>query len=158
MQHSKTNLSYLNPVTNQKIIPYVIEPSVGVERLFYALVVDKYEVEQLPDGETREILKLPYSLAPYKVAVLPLVNKLVEPTQKLYESLRTQGIEATYDTSGSIGKRYRRQDAIGTPYCITYDFDSLENQTVTIRYRDSMKQERIPIANIKDFLTKAANQ
>jgi glycyl-tRNA synthetase len=125
-----------------------------VERLFYALIIDKYEVENLNDGETREILHLPYLLAPYKLAILPLTNKLNEASLKIHEDLRAKGIETTYDTSGSIGKRYRRQDAIGTPYCLTYDFESLENHTVTIRERDSMKQERIPIDRIIEFLQK----
>jgi glycyl-tRNA synthetase len=157
MQHAKTNLAYLDPVSNEKIIPYVIEPSVGVERLFYATIVDKYEIEKLPEGETREVLKLPYCLAPYKLAVLPLTNKLNEPAQKIYSALKEQSLEVTYDTSGSIGKRYRRQDAIGTPYCLTYDFESQEKQTVTIRHRDSMKQERINIKDVQAFLHKAIN-
>jgi glycyl-tRNA synthetase len=157
MTHSKANLFYLNSVTNEKIIPYVIEPSVGVERLFYALIVDKYEIESLKDGETRELLKLPYALAPYKLAVLPLTKELNDLAFTIYQELRTSGIEAIFDASGSIGKRYRRQDAIGTPYCCTYDFESKEKQTVTIRYRDSMKQERISISEIQAFLNKNIN-
>jgi glycyl-tRNA synthetase len=155
MQHSKTNLTYLDPISNKKIIPYVIEPSIGVERLFYALIVDKYEEEILEDGEIREVLRLSYKLAPFKLAILPLVNKLGSEAYQIYQSFRINGLEVTYDASGSIGKRYRRQDAIGTPYCLTYDFESQEKKTVTIRYRDSMKQERIPIDEIKEFLRKA---
>jgi glycyl-tRNA synthetase len=151
MEHSKDNLTYLDTTSGQKITPYVIEPSVGVERLFYAIVVDKYEVETIGDNDTREVLHLPYILAPYKAAILPLSAKLNEQAKTIYETLVSEGIESVYDTSGSIGKRYRRQDAIGTPYCITFDFDSLNDQSVTIRERDSMKQKRIPINKIKDF-------
>jgi glycyl-tRNA synthetase len=154
MQYSNANLTYLDPTSNEKIIPYVIEPSVGVERLFYAIIVDKYEIEKLPNDETREVLRLPYKLAPYKLAILPLTNKLNEFAHQIYQELRTSGYETTFDTSGSIGKRYRRQDAIGTPYCLTYDFESQADKTATIRHRDSMKQERIPITQIKEFLCK----
>ncbi|MDR1235190.1 MAG: glycine--tRNA ligase [Mycoplasmataceae bacterium] len=152
IKHSNANLWYLDPITNQKIIPYVIEPSVGVERLLYALINDKYEIEKLKDDETREVLRLPYQLAPYKAAVLPLVNKLNTEAKEVFESLVSVGIETIYDTSGSIGKRYRRQDAIGTPFCLTFDFESKDDKKVTIRYRDSMKQERIFIKDLKEFL------
>jgi glycyl-tRNA synthetase len=151
---SKANLWYLDQAVNEKIVPFVIEPSVGVERLLYAIIVDALEIEKLKDNETREVLHLPFSLAPYKVAVLPLVNKLDKEAKKVFETLVESGIEAIYDVSGSIGKRYRRQDAIGTPYCITYDFEASENKTVTIRHRDSMKQERVAINKLVDFLKK----
>jgi glycyl-tRNA synthetase len=154
MQYSKSNLAYLDTITNEKIVPYVIEPSVGVERLLYALIVDKYEIEKLKDNETREILHLPYSLAPYKAAVLPLATKLSDQAQVIYKTLAASGLSVTFDVSGSIGKRYRRQDAIGTPYCITFDFESVEKQTVTIRNRDTMKQETIAINQLLDYFKK----
>lgn len=150
-KHSKQNLTYLDPVTNQKVIPYVIEPSVGVERLIYALICDKYEIQQIENNETREILHLPYELAPYQVAILPLVNKLNNDAKKVFESLINLGIAATFDTSGSIGKRYRRQDAIGTPKCVTFDFESLETNKVTIRDRETMKQIRVKIEELHNF-------
>ncbi|MDR0739372.1 MAG: glycine--tRNA ligase [Mycoplasmataceae bacterium] len=152
IEHSKANLWYLDPSTSEKVIPYVIEPSVGVERLLYAIIVDKYVVEELENNETREVLHLPYKLAPYKIAILPLVNKLNAHARNVFDVLIDNGIEAIYDTSGSIGKRYRRQDAIGTPFCVTYDFETDNDQRVTIRYRDSMKQERVAIKDLKSFL------
>jgi glycyl-tRNA synthetase len=127
---------------------------VGVERLLYAIVVDALEIEKLKDDETREVLHLPFALAPYKVAVLPLVNKLNKEANKVFTTLVDAGIETVYDVSGSIGKRYRRQDAIGTPYCITYDFEANDDKSVTIRHRDSMKQERIAINKLVDFFKK----
>jgi glycyl-tRNA synthetase len=123
-----------------------------VERLLYAIIVDKYVVEELENNETREVLHLPYKLAPYKIAILPLVNKLNAHARNVFDVLIDNGIEAIYDTSGSIGKRYRRQDAIGTPFCVTYDFETDNDQRVTIRYRDSMKQERVAIKDLKSFL------
>jgi glycyl-tRNA synthetase len=154
MEYSNSNLTYLDTTTNEKTIPYVIEPSVGVERLLYALIVDKYEIEKLKDGESREVLRLPYLLAPYKAAVLPLATKLSDQAQVVYKTLVASGLSVTFDVSGSIGKRYRRQDAIGTPYCITFDFDSVEKQTVTIRNRDNMKQETIAINKLIDYFQK----
>ena len=150
-QFSKTNITYLDPIANTKVIPYVIEPSVGVERLIYALICDKYEVQPIDNNETREILHLPYEMAPYQVAVLPLVNKLNDEAKKVFDSLINVGISATFDTSGSIGKRYRRQDAIGTPKCITFDFESLETNKVTLRDRETMKQIRIKIEELPNF-------
>ncbi len=151
MEVSKANLMYLDPKTNEKYIPYVIEPSVGVERLLYAIICNFYEVEQL-EKDTREVLRLPIVLAPYKAAVLPLTNKLNDQAKEVLDVLLKDSISCTFDTSGSIGKRYRRQDAIGTPFCITFDFDSIENKDVTIRYRDSMKQERIKISELSNFI------
>ncbi|MDR0826150.1 MAG: glycine--tRNA ligase [Mycoplasmataceae bacterium] len=151
IKHSNANLWYLDPVSNEKVIPYVIEPSVGIERLLYAIILDKYEVQQLEKDDTREILHLPYALAPYKTAILPLTNKLTDEAEKIYQLLVNAGIDVVYDASGSIGKRYRRQDAIGTPYCITYDFDSVESKEVTIRDRESMKQEKVKISKLIEF-------
>jgi glycyl-tRNA synthetase len=152
MEHSKTNLYYLDSTTNKKIIPYVIEPSVGVERLFYAIICDKYEIEKLENNETREILHLPFALSPYKFAVLPLVNKLNDKAKEIYQKLVSKGIAINFDASGSIGKRYRRQDAIGTFYCLTIDFTTCEDNTITIRERDSMKQKRIKIEDIDQYI------
>jgi glycyl-tRNA synthetase len=117
----------------------------------YAIILDKYEVQQLEKDDTREILHLPYALAPYKTAILPLTNKLTDEAEKIYQLLVNAGIDVVYDASGSIGKRYRRQDAIGTPYCITYDFDSVESKEVTIRDRESMKQEKVKISKLIEF-------
>lgn len=147
-------MGYLDPTTNTRFIPYVIEPSVGVERLFYAIICDCYKIETLPNNETREVLSLPYSLCPYKVAVLPLSNKLNEQAKKVFDDLIAHNIPAIFDTTGSIGKRYRREDAIGTFYCITYDFDSEKDHCVTIRNRDTMKQERIKISKIFEKICK----
>lgn len=147
-EFSKKDLTYLDPNDNsKKIIASVIEPSVGVERLLYAILIDAYD-EEVVDNETRVILRLDEKIAPYKIAVLPLNNKLTDDGNKLYLDLLSKNVSATFDSSGSIGKRYRRQDAIGTPYCITFDFDSLNDKSVTIRERDSMKQVRVKIADI----------
>jgi glycyl-tRNA synthetase len=148
---SGQSMDYLDPHTNQKYVPYVIEPSVGVERLFLTIFTDAYEEETLENGETREVLHLHPTLAPYKVAVLPLVKKLDEEASKVYEML-AKNFMTEYDVTGNIGKRYRRQDAIGTPYCVTFDYDSLEDQSVTVRERDSMEQVRIPIAELNDYI------
>lgn len=149
--HSKENLEYFDQEENRRYLPYVVEPSVGVERMLLAILTNAYEEEELESGETREVLHLPNFLAPYKVAVLPLVNKLNNEALKVYQDLQKYFM-ATYDTSGNIGKRYRRQDAIGTPYCVTIDFQTLEDQTITIRDRDSMAQERIKIDEIVTYL------
>jgi glycyl-tRNA synthetase len=155
-QATNANLWYLDPISQQKIIPFVIEPSVSVERLFYALITDKYANESLTNDETREVLHLSYKLAPYKVAVLPLTNKLTDQANIIYQQLLDANISTCFDTSGSIGKRYRRQDAIGTPHCITFDFDSLNNRDVTVRDRDSMKQMRVKIDELINFFNNRA--
>ena len=151
MEYSKKDLSYLDPTNNTKFIPHVVEPSVGVERLLYAICCNAYDEEQISEDDTRVVMHLPYSLAPYKVCVLPLVNKLKEPAQDIFLKLIDLGIDCTFDTSGSIGKRYRRQDAIGTPYCLTVDFDTIEKGVVTIRERDSMEQVTIKVEDIPQF-------
>lgn len=148
---SKESLEYLDPETNQKYIPYVVEPSVGVERLLLAVLSDAYENEELPDGTTREVLHLKPYLAPKKVAVLPLVNKLSSEALKVYDKL-IKHFACDYDTSGQIGKRYRRQDACGTPLCVTFDFDSLEDNSVTVRDRDTMTQERVKIDDLVNYI------
>ena len=149
-EHSGESLEYLDPETNEKYIPYCVEPSVGVERLLLAVLTSAYDEETLENGETREVLRFEPSIAPVKVAVLPLVNKLNDKAREVFSNLSKLFV-CEYDTSGKIGKRYRRQDAIGTPFCITVDFDTLEDETVTIRHRDSMEQERVKIADLPQY-------
>ena len=151
MEHSKDDLRYFDPITNKKYIPYVIEPSVGVERLLLAFLCEAYDEEIINEKDTRIVMRLSNQLAPMKAAVLPLSKKLGEEALKVY-NLISKKYNCDYDQTGSIGKRYRRQDEIGTPYCITFDFDSLEDKCVTIRYRDTMKQERIAIDKLVTFL------
>ena len=153
-QHSKTSgktLEYFDPTTNEKYIPYVIEPSLGVERLFLALVVEAYDEEVIDEKDTRVVLRLHPTLAPYKACVLPLSKKLNEQAGKVYEQLSADFM-TDYDDAGSIGKRYRRQDEIGTPFCITYDFDSETDGCVTVRDRDTMQQERVAIDKLNDYI------
>ena len=152
-EHSGQSLEYLDPETNQKYIPYCVEPSVGVERLLLAVLTSAYEEEQLEDGDVREVLRLHPKLAPVKVAVLPLVNKLNEKATEIFKEISGEFV-CEYDTSGKIGKRYRRQDAIGTPFCVTVDFDTLEDGTVTVRERDTMEQVRIPACELVDYINK----
>ncbi len=154
-QHQNTSgkdLSYFDPETSDRYIPYVIEPSLGVERSFLAFLVDAYD-EEVIDAEkndTRVVLHFHPALAPYKAAVLPLSKKLAEGAGKIYTEL-SEYFMVDYDDAGSIGKRYRREDEIGTPYCITYDFDSVEDGCVTVRDRDTMEQVRIPIAGLREY-------
>lgn len=158
-KYSNKSLDYLDDKTKEKYVPHVIEPSVGVERLIYAILVDAYCVEQVDDANTRVVLKLSKEIAPYKFAVLPLTNKLNEKANEVYAKLLAKNINITYDSSGSIGKRYRRQDAIGTPYCITVDFDSLNDDFVTIRNRDSMEQIKVKINDISfDYVNQLFNK
>nr|WP_217481417.1 glycine--tRNA ligase [Mycoplasma sp. OR1901] len=152
--HSKATgeaLDYLDPQTNQKVVPYVIEPSIGLDRLMLAVISDAYNVEELENDE-RVVLKFPLSIAPFKLAVLPLMKKISEPAIKLYEKLLEKGISVTYDDAGSIGKRYRRQDAIGTYWCATIDYQTLEDNTITLRNRDTMEQIRISVDDIVKYL------
>ena len=153
MNHSGADLRYLDPVTNEKYIPYVIEPSVGLDRLLLAVLVDSYNKEIVNDEE-RIVLKLNPNLAPYKVSILPLNKKIhSEKALNIYQKL-SQYFACSYDDSGSIGKRYRRSDAVGTPFAITIDDETLNNNTVTIRDRDTMKQDVIKVSEIKDYLDK----
>lgn len=151
MEHSKKNLEYLDPTTNEKYVPYVIEPSVGVDRLFLAILSDSYEEETLEDGSSRTVMHLNPCLAPFKVAILPLTKKQSEKADEVYGVL-SKHFTCDYDVAGQIGKRYRRQDAIGTPYCLTVDFDTMEDNTVTIRERDSMDQVRIPLEEVVNYI------
>ena len=164
-QHIKTSgksLEYFDPETNEKYIPYVIEPSLGVERLFLSIVTEAYDEEEListdkngnEKKEIRTVMRLHPALAPYKAAVLPLVKKLTPKAEEVFEML-SKKFMVTFDETGTIGKRYRRQDEIGTPFCITYDFDTLENDgCVTVRDRDTMEQERIRIEELENYLNK----
>ena len=152
MNHSKQDLSYLDPETNEKYIPYVIEPSLGADRVTLAFLCNSYEEEKLEDGDTRVVMHLHPALAPYKVAILPLSKKLSEKANEVFEKL-SKKFSCDYDEAGSIGKRYRRQDEIGTPYCITIDFDTLEDDTVTIRDRDTMEQIRLPINELENYIS-----
>jgi len=148
---SGKSFEYTDPVTNEKYIPYCIEPSLGVERSLLAFLCNAYEEEDLGEGDTRVVLRLHHALAPYKVAVLPLQKKqLGEKAEEVYRKL-IKKFPATYDETGSIGKRYRRQDEIGTPYCVTVDFDTLEQNTVTVRDRDTMEQVRLPIDELVSY-------
>ena len=151
MNHSKQDLSYQDPETNEKYVPYVIEPSLGADRVVLAFLCNSYEQETLEDGDTRVVLHLHPALAPYKVAVLPLSKKLSDKAMEVYTKL-SKKFMCDYDETGSIGKRYRREDEIGTPYCVTIDFDTLEDDTVTIRDRDTMEQIRLKIDEIPMWL------
>lgn len=156
-QHMKTSskdLSYIDPITNEKYIPYVIEPSLGVDRMVLAFLCNAYEEEQIDENDSRVVLKLHPVLAPIKVAVLPLQKQLNEKAEEVFKIISTE-YNCEFDTSGSIGKRYRRQDEIGTPFCVTVDFESLENDTVTIRERDTMCQTRVNISELENYLQKA---
>ena len=151
-QHTKfsgENLSYLDPETNERYVPYVIEPSLGVERLFLTILSDAYTKEELENGEVREVLKIHPFLAPYKVCILPLIKKNhSSKAMEVYKNLCSH-FPVSYDESGNIGKRYRRSDAIGTPFAITIDDNTINDNTVTVRDRDTMKQE---VVNIDDLL------
>ncbi|MBR5926471.1 MAG: glycine--tRNA ligase, partial [Firmicutes bacterium] len=159
-QHQNTsgqNMEYIDPVTNERYIPYVVEPSLGADRMALAFLCDAYDVEDLTkDGkaDSRTVMHFHPFLAPYKAAVLPLSKKLAEPAQALANEL-SKYFMVDYDQSGSIGKLYRRQDEIGTPFCITYDFDSETDHCVTVRDRDTMEQVRMPISELKAYIEKA---
>ncbi len=152
-EHAKTSLAYLDPETNEKYLPYVIEPSLGVDRLFLAVLADAYREEELENGETRECLRIHPALAPYKVAVLPLIKK--RHRDKALELQKTLGkhFMVFYDESGKIGRRYRRQDAVGTPFCVTVD-DEGETEGFTVRERDSMEQVRVKAEDLVEYIQK----
>lgn len=156
-QHSKfsgTDLSYRDPMTNEKFMPWIVETSVGLDRTFLAVLCDAYTEEGISEGDTRVVLKFPKKLAPVQVAVFPLMKnkpELVAKAREVFDMLRPH-LRCEFDDNGNVGKRYRRQDEIGTPACITIDFDTLENDTVTVRDRDSMEQCRVAIAELKNYL------
>ena len=149
---SKQNLEYFDQEANEKYIPYVIEPSVGVERLMLAVMCEAYQEEQL-ENDSRVVLKLHPALAPYKVAVLPLSKKLSDQGDEVFAKL-AKHFSVTYDDAQSIGKRYRRQDAIGTPFCVTVDFETANDGCVTVRDRDTMQQERIALDDLVSYIEK----
>ncbi|MGN1416019.1 MAG: glycine--tRNA ligase [Oscillospiraceae bacterium] len=154
MKVSGKSLEYFDPETNEKYVPYVIEPSLGVERLFLSIICEAYDEEDIGEGDkadVRTVLHFHPALAPVKAAVLPLTKKLKEPAQELYTKLAKK-FSVEYDEAGQIGKRYRRQDEIGTPFCITYDFDTLEDGCVTVRDRDTMAQERVKIDDLVKYI------
>lgn len=151
MEHSKQDLSYMDPETNEKYIPYCIEPSLGCDRATLAFLCNSYEEQKISDDDTRIVLHLHPFLAPVKAAVLPLSKKLSEGASKVYDML-SKKFNVEYDEAGSIGKRYRRQDEIGTPYAITYDFESENDNCVTVRDRDTMEQVRVKIDELEKWL------
>ncbi len=148
---SKKDLTYFDQETGERYIPYVVEPSLGVERTVLAILCNAYEEETVGDNDVRTVLRLHPALAPFKAAVLPLSKKLSEGAEEVYAEL-SKYFPVDYDETGSIGKRYRREDEIGTPFCITYDFESVEDKCVTVRERDSMQQVRIPISELKNYI------
>lgn len=151
MEVSGEDLQYIDLETNERYIPYVIEPSLGADRVTLAFLIDAYEEEQINEKDSRTVLHLHPALAPYKASILPLSKKLGDEARAIYETLSKE-LMVDYDETGSIGKRYRRQDEIGTPFCITYDFDSREDRKVTVRDRDTMEQVRLPIDDLAAFL------
>ena len=156
MNHSKQDMSYQDPETNEKYVPYVIEPSLGADRMALAVLCNAYDEEEIAEGDTRVVLHLHPAIAPFKLAVLPLSKKLSDKATEVYEEL-SKYFMCDYDEAGSIGKRYRREDEIGTPYCVTVDFDTLEDNQVTIRDRDSMEQIRINISDVKKYIEEKIN-
>ena len=151
--HSGEAMEYFDPETNEKYVPYVIEPSLGADRVLLAFLCNAYDEETDEKGDTRVVMHFHPALAPFKAAVLPLSKKLSEKATEVYAEL-SKYFPIDFDDAGSIGKRYRREDEIGTPVCITYDFDSLEDNCVTVRDRDTMEQKRIPISELKEYIEK----
>ena len=150
MNHSGENFEYTDPTTNEKYIPYCIEPSLGADRVTLAFLTEAYDEEEVGEGDKRVVMRFHPALAPVKIAVLPLSKKLSEGATEVFNKLSKKYV-CEYDEAGSIGKRYRRQDEIGTPFCITYDFDSVEKNTVTIRFRDTMEQITLGIDELDKF-------
>ena len=152
--HSGEAMEYFDPETNEKYIPYVIEPSLGADRVLLAFLCNAYDEEEDEKGDKRVVMRFHPVLAPFKAAILPLSKKLSAEATEIYTEL-SKYFSVDYDDAGSIGKRYRREAEIGTPICITYDFDSLEDKCVTVRDRDTMEQKRIPISDLKTYIEKA---
>ncbi len=157
-KYSGKNIKYFDPELNQSYTPYVIETSIGVDRMFLSIMSAAYCEEQLEGGDSRVVLKLPPVLAPVKAAILPLVKKdgLPEKAREIMDALKFD-FRCVYDEKDSIGKRYRRQDAVGTPFCITVDHDTLTDNCVTIRHRDTMQQERVSIDRLHDLIDREVN-
>ena len=150
-EYSGKSMEYLDPETNERFIPYIIESTYGLDRTVLAILCQAYAEEEVAEGDTRTVLHLNPAIAPYKIAVLPLSKKLSEKAEEVYEKL-SKKFMCDYDEAGSIGKRYRREDEIGTPYCVTIDFDTLEDDTVTIRDRDTMEQIRLKIDEVEKYI------
>ena len=150
-EHSGKDMTYFDPETNEHYVPYVVEPSLGADRVALAFLVDAYDEETIGEGDVRVVLHLHPALAPVKAAILPLSKKLSEKALELYDEL-AKYFPCDFDETGSIGKRYRREDEIGTPFCITYDFDTENDGCVTVRDRDTMEQVRIPMSEVKDYI------
>jgi glycyl-tRNA synthetase len=155
---SGKKIQYFDPETNESYVPYCVETSIGVDRMFLAILSHAYTVETLENGETRTVLRIPAPLAPVKVAVLPLVKKdgLPEKAQEVVNEIKYD-FAYQYDEKDAIGRRYRRQDAIGTPFCVTIDNQTMTDNTVTVRERDTMQQIRIPIAELRSLIDKKVN-
>lgn len=154
-EYSTVSQEYLDPETNEKYIPYIIESTIGADRLTLAILDNSYQEEELENGEVREVMKFHPAIAPYKVCVLPLVKKYhSEKAKEIYQQL-SKSFMTTYDEAGSIGKRYRRQDAIGTPYCVTIDDETMKNNTVTIRDRDTMEQITLSLDEVISYVEKS---
>ena len=151
--HSGANFEYLDPVTNEKYVPYCVEPSLGADRVTLAFLCDAYDEEELEGGDVRTVLRLHPALAPFKAAVLPLSKKLSDKAMEVY-TLLSKKYMIDFDETGSIGKRYRREDEIGTPMCITIDFETEQDGCVTVRDRDTMAQERLPIGALDEYIAK----
>ena len=154
MEHSGENMEYIDPVTNERYVPYVIEPSLGADRVALAFLVDAYDEEEVAEGDIRTVLRLHPALAPVKAAILPLSKKLSDKAFEFYSEL-IKKFPCEFDDAGSIGKRYRRQDEIGTPYCITFDFETENDNSVTIRNRDTMEQIRLPMSEVTAYVEKS---
>jgi glycyl-tRNA synthetase len=150
-EHSKQDLTYLDPETNERYVPYVIEPSLGADRVALAFLCNAYDEEEIAEGDVRTVLHLHPALAPYKAAILPLSKKISDKANEVYDLL-SKNFMCDYDEAGSIGKRYRREDEIGTPYCITIDFDTETDGCVTVRDRDTMEQVRIKIEEVVPYI------
>lgn len=153
-KQSGFNLEYVNPITKNRFIPFVIEPTFGIDRSFLSVIMDAYAEEDLGENDSRVVLKLKKELAPIKAAIFPLVRnkpEIVEKAKEIFNSLKSKFM-CEFDDNGNIGKRYRRQDEIGTPYCVTVDYDTMEDNTVTVRDRDSMEQERVNILELDEYL------
>jgi glycyl-tRNA synthetase len=157
-KYSGKNIKYFDPELNQSYTPYVIETSIGVDRMFLSIMSAAYTEEALEGGDVRVVLKFPPVLAPIKAAILPLIRKdgLPEKAREIMNDLKFD-FKCAYDEKDTIGKRYRRQDAIGTPFCITIDHDTLTDNTVTIRYRDTMEQKRVPVADLQKIISDEVN-
>ena len=158
-EHTGKKIRYFDPEINESYVPFVVETSIGLDRMFLAIMSTAYNEEKLEDGSERVVLNLPPVLAPYKAAILPLMKKdgLPEKAREIMAELQ-EDFMCQYEEKDAIGKRYRRQDAIGTPFCITVDHDSLTDDTVTIRDRDTMKQERVAIADLRQIIIKKIKQ